>query len=312
MTLEEQLAMATGTVAEPSQPVTTAEVQTQPVVNTAPVNTVPVNEAQIQAQAQVVQPTQTAMPQPVQGVQTIQVNTMPTQGYVAPMTTPTYQASMPTTANGVEQIQFGQQINTSPLDLIKKMETGSSFRFTVLNTTGAGLVKFHYSEGLGKFACFSTNQHLGQCCKDLGEPKVRYYLPVMVYPTMPNDLNTIIPNATPTLKVLTLWDADAFDTIAQTIFANNNDLNVDFTAKCTDSYGRLRIDVARGQSFRPQIESFIQQANQTWEQYKDIVPAKIRKNMDEQQYLHVNNQVANNPANYNNTPDNYQNYNGIW
>ena len=297
MTLEEQLNMATNSVAELAQePVATAEVQTQTVVN----------EAQTQAQAQVVQPTITvatpAQPvQQVQGVQTIQLaqpTAMPTMGT--------------TTVNGVEQIQFGQQINTSPLDLIKKMETGSSFRFTVLNLTGASLVKFHYSEAMGKFACFSTNQHLGQCCKDLGEPKVRYYLPVMVYPTMPNDLNTIIPNATPALKVLTLWDADAFDTIAQTIYANNMDLNIDFTAKCTDSYGRLRIDVARGQSFRPQIESFIQQANQTWEQYKDIVPAKIRNNMDEQQYQHVNSQVANNPANYNNTPDNYQNYNGIW
>lgn len=289
MTLEEQLQMATTTVAESTQPVTTAEVQTQTV---APA---PVNEANIQAAAQVVQPTTTAMPQPVQGVQTIQMN----------------QPTVNSFGSGIEQIQFGQPINVSPIEVVKKMEIGSVMRFTVLNTTNVFMAKTHYTEALGRFACFSTD-HSARCCEDLGEPKMRFCIPIMIYPTMPNNLNTLIPNAAPISKLLVLWNKDDYDVISDAITANNGDLNIDFTAKCTDGYGRLRIDVARGQSFRPQIESFIQQANQVWQQWGNTAPTKVRKNMTEQQYINQTNQVTNNPANYNNTPDNYQNYNGIY
>ena len=47
------------------------------------------------------------------------------------------------------------------------------------------------------------------CCKD-GDPRVRYAIPVMVYPTMPNDIQTLIPGAKCELKLLILWDAESY------------------------------------------------------------------------------------------------------
>lgn len=301
MTLEEQLAMATNTVAVNQQtgevmetPVTTAEVQ---VVNQAPVN-----QAQMQAEAQVVQPTQTVIQQPIQMATVAELQPAMVQ---QPMQAAPVQ--MTNSDNGVQTIQLGQQVNTKHINVLKKLGVGEKVRFSLLNNE-AGIVKFHYLDGMGKFACFSTDQHLGSCCRDLGEPKIRYYLPILLYPTMPNDPRVIIPGAKAELRVLSIWDGATYNAIAESVISVGH-TNLDFIATGTDTFGRLDVR-QQPDTFKQQFAGDIQTAMQTWEQYKATVPSLLRKNMDETTYMNTKNQAMNSQATYNNY-NNYQNYNGI-
>lgn len=287
MNLEEQLKMATSTVAVNAQ---TGEVS-------EPITMQVVNPAQIQAEAQVVQPTQTMIQPQLASVTELQ---MPQQVAVQPQIAET---------SGVQTIQLGQQVNTKPINLLKKLSIGEKVRFTIL-PGDINVIKYHFSETIGKIACFSTDQHLGACCRDLGQPKVKFCLPILVYPTMPNDARTIIPNAKAELRILSLWDENTYNTICECVIRNQGK-SVDFIATGQDNFGRL--DVRDEQtSFAAQFGTDINQAVATYNTYKATVPALIRKNMDEQSYAHVISQVSNNGANYNNSyRGGYQNYNGI-
>lgn len=292
MDLEEQLKMASMTTTTPvAEPVQQPEAQ--PVVQTT--TTAPIIEQPVQ---QVVVPQQA----PVQyaSVQELQ---QPMQPVI-----PTVQES-----SGIQVIQLGQQFNTKPIDTVKKLGIGEQIRFTVLNKD-AFFIQYHFIDGLGKYACFSTQQHRGQCCAEYGQPKHRYVIPILVYPTMPNNPGTIIPGAQAELKVLPIWDDAAYETIAQ--FAQNPESQpVDFVAKGTDSFGRFSVVPQQGVSFRSQFANDINNAQTTWNSYKDSVPSLFCKPMNEQSYMEMKARMQtagpNNPANYNNSYGGYQNYNGI-
>ena len=287
MTLEEQLAMATSTVAETVQPTPVAQPVVEPVQTT--VTTAPITQPIPQVVP--VQPTMTTPVMPAAPTQPIQA------------------APQISTENGVQTIQLGQIVNTNKINLLRKLNIGDRVRFSLLNTTDISFIEMHYSEDMGKFACFSTDQQLGQCCKDLGKPKARYTMPILVYPTMPQDTNTVIPGAHAELRVLSIWDAATYDFIAQEVISANG-APIDFIATGADNFGRLSVRSDRN-SFMPNFTTDFQAATQTWSQYKDTVPTLVRKNMDANTYNHIKAQAANS-NNYNNTYPNYNgNYNGI-
>ena len=292
MNLEEELAMVTNSV-----PV---QQETTPVANTVatPIQVAEeVKQEQIQAQAQVVQPTQTF------------VQPMPQQ-----MTQPTMQQVQPqqydlNSEAGIKQIQFGQNINVNPVTFIK-LNVGEKIRFTLLECDVLPLT-FHYSEALGagttrgkRIPCWSTENHTGKCCIDLGKPKARYYLPVLVYPTMPNDPNTIIPNAKPQFKVLMTWDEITYNAIAQS--AIDTQCNADFIATGKDTYGGIDVRT-QVNSYRNQYLNDITEGVQNWRRCKSMIPSMVRENMTEDEYVRrlaqVNEMVATTPQN------NYSNYN---
>ena len=326
MTLEEQLQMATNT----STVAGAAVNETQVMTNNNQVMTNN-NQAQIQAQAQVVQPTMTAVAPMEQAVPSAPVQMAAIEelnpnnlvlNMPASTVVPTYtqfgSANQPapqiaTTDNGVQMIQLGQTVNTRHINLLKKLGIGEKIRFGLISRD-TGLLKFHYADGLGKFACFSTNTHAAACCQDHGEPKIRYYLPVIVYPTMPNEPRTLIPNAHAELKVLSIWDAATYELIAEA-FKMQNGIDMDFIATGADNFGRLNI-VQQPDCYKSQYMADIQNALQTWNEYKSTVRALIRKNMDEKTYLNAKMQAMNSQANYNggyngygNNYNNYNNYN---
>ena len=280
MDLEEQLKMATMTTTTVAEPVQ------QTAVNTAPVMEQPA-------------PVQQAPVAPVQyaNVQELQQPVQPQQPVI-----PVIQES-----NGVQMIQLGQQFNTRPINVVKKLGIGEKLRFTLLNTEGY-FTKFHFIDGMGKFACFE-----GSCCKDLGNAKHRYVLPILVYPTLPNDPNTVIQGQPAELKVLPIWDDAVYDLIFQT---SPDPINrpVDFIATGTDNFGRMSV-VPQAQSYRGQFINDVNKAFEVWNTHKDKVPSLICKNMDETTYQDMKARMQavgpNNTANYNNAYGNYQNYNGI-
>ena len=276
MTLDEQLAMATSTVAvggvaQPTQ------------IPVAPA----VNPAQVQAEAQVVQPTQTMVtPQPVPV--TPVVPTAPATP-VAPVYVNAGIDLNQATAEaeqhfGVQEISLGQKISTRAIDPVKKLEKGEKMRFTIIDGYFAS-AKIHLHEDLGKIACFSTGTSMGQCCKDLDEPKVRYYMPVLVYSTMPGDPRTPLPQGKSELRLLVIWDSSGWDKICEDIIEAGGNKEIDFIATSEDSYGRLDF---KGQqtSFRamPEYAQAIADATAKWRAVKDKAALTVRRDMDAERY----------------------------
>jgi len=260
LSLEEQLMLATQTVGEnESTGVSTQQITQEPAMQT-----------------QVIQSTQNI----VQPAMTIPAVNVP------PMQTPVVEAQQQSLndivmENGIQTIQLGQAIQFSHLSKFKKLNIGEKARISLLNTD-VGVAKVHYSEELGRFACFSSDTHVGRCCQDLGEPKIRFYMPVMVYPVMPNDVNQVIPGQHAELKVLVIWDFNAYNVISDTI--KQYGPNVDFVLTGLDTYGKFDVRNTPN-TLKDNFIADITDANKTWENYKSTAPTLVRQNMDETKYL---------------------------
>ena len=246
MNLEEALKMAANTTAEPVVQDLTTPVAPAPVVETQ----------QVQAAAQVVQPTVTT---PVQNV----VPSTPVSTGID-----LNQASQDAMQNyGVQTIQLGQMISTRVIEAVKKVEKGDSFRFTLI-APDIQAAKVHTHPTLNKISCFSTETNLAQCCQELGDPKVRYFMPVLVYSTMPNDPKTALPQGKSELRLLVLWDSNSYNQLCSEIMEAGSD-KIDIIATSEDSYGKLSFRGTKD-SFRtiPEYASIIQQAELKWSQIK--------------------------------------------
>lgn len=251
MTLDEQLAMAVNT--------TTAPVANQQVA------------------AQVVQPTVTAPVQPftpvqaAESVQTLDLNQA---------TTEAQQISY-----GVQEISLGEKISTRPIEPVRKLDKGEKIRFTIISNK-IGTCRIHNHPTLNKIACFSTDTHYAKCCQDLDEPKLRYYLPVLVYSTMPNDPRTPLPQGESQLRLLVIWDLGSYNQLCEEITNMGNEWRVDFIATAEDTYGKLSFR-AQNDSFRtnPEYAKYITAAEQKWETVKDKAASVVRRNMDEEKYI---------------------------
>ena len=259
MNLEEQLKMATSTVAMNPEPTPVVETLVQPEVQ---------------------------LPQP----QLANVNEL--QSTIQPMYQPQVQQSPVNTGDntGVQVITLGQQVNKTPVSLLRKINIGEKIRFTILPASPL-FMKIHTTDALGKIACFSTDNAMGQCCQDLGKPKARYCLPIFIYPVYPNNPNTILPNAEGELKILVLWDEPTYERIASVVNSNPGK-QIDFVATGMDPYGRLDIREDLQVSYANQFAAPIKSAVETYNVYRDMVPALVRKNMDSESYKRAMQQQA--------------------
>lgn len=269
MTLDEQLAMATNSV-----PMTEAPVA-QPVAS-------PISDGQLQAQAQVVQPTQTVV--------------QPTQTVVQPVAQPIMQPAPVSNIDlnkaaadaeqhyGVQEITLGQTISTRAIDPVKKLDKGEKMRFTIIDPR-VQAAKIHIHPELGKIACFSTDTSYGQCCRDMDTPKVRYFMPVLVYSTMPGDPRTPLPQGKSELRLLTIWDVSSYNKLCEEIMEAGNNTQVDFIATSEDSYGKLDFK-AQQTSFRamPEYAQAIANATEKWASIKEKAPLTVRRDMDAERY----------------------------
>lgn len=265
MTLDEQLALATNSVAQPVQPT-------------------PVAPAQMQAEAQVVQPTVTApVMQPV----------VPQVPPVTPAGINLEAAQAEAEQNyGVQEITIGTKISTRAIDPVKKLDKGEKIRFTLISPN-IGSAKVHNHPTLGKISCFSTDTTLAQCCRDMDTPKVRYYMPVLVYSTMPNDPKTPLPQGKSELRLLVIWDTGSYNKLCEEIIDADNNWQVDFIATSEDTYGKLDFK-AQSTSFRsmPEYTQALKDAAEKWEAVKDKASLTVRRNMDAERYAKLTQQVA--------------------
>lgn len=290
MTLDEQLAMATGSVPVAPQP----------------------NNAQVQAEAQVVQPTvTTASTGPVTTMETQVQQVAPTQataGLAQTFNPAPAQASTPALSTGinleqavqeaetqyaVQEITLGQVVSSRAIDPLKRLEKGEKFRFTLLTNT-IKAAKVHNHETLNKLICWSTDSHLGQCCKDMDQPKVRYYMPVLVYGTMPGDPNTPLPQAKSELRLMIIWDADSYKQLCEEVVNAGGDVTrIDLVATVDDSYGRLSFR-AQNTTFRDmkEYQQVIADSTAKWEVIKDKAEFTVGRKLDDERYLKLTQKVV--------------------
>lgn len=265
MTLDEQLAMANNNIAITPNSAQPAPQATQQVTTVT-------NSPQEFAQAQVVQPTQTVatMQQPTQlgaqpqapGINIEQAAQEAEQTFV------------------VQEIELGQKISTRAIESIQRMNPEDKIRITPL-TKAVYPIPVHNHEELGKLICWSKrnekNQVIApaQCCKDMDEPRIRYCIPVMVYPTYPKDPTKILPGANAELRLLQIWDYAAYDNYCQEImnYTLPDGTLPDLVATCKDTYGRLEFR-AQQQSFRAD-PNMVQQVQEIQTAWTNIGPQKI-------------------------------------
>lgn len=266
MTLDEQLAMAVNATptAAPAQPAPVAPVAPT-IVNTVPTTEVPTTVTQT------VQPTVQPIIEASQTIQTLDLNQAT--------------AEVQNQNYGVQEISLGTVISTRPIDPVRKMDKGEKFRFTLISNK-IGSCKIHNHPTLNKIACFSTETHYGKCCQDLDEPKLRYYMPVLVYSTMPGNVNQALPQGKSELRLLVIWDLGAYNQLCEEIVNAGNNWQVDFVATSEDTYGKLSFR-AQSTSFRqmPEYAQAIKDAEVKWESIKDKAPMVVRRNMDEEKYI---------------------------
>lgn len=265
MDLNEALAFATNAVPAPVQP-TPQGVQQQVV-----------NNANVQAAAQVIQPTASVVPP----TQTITTTPAPVQPVVAtPNTAPVYTAGLAQTMDlnaaqeeaevnyAVGAIDFGKRISTRSIEPLGRLDQGEKARITIVGQPFSVTIH-NFQDSVGKVICWK-----GQCCKQDPNPaKARYCIPVMVYATMPGDPRTPLPQGKSELRLMILWNGDTWMSLADTLIDKGalvegkvNDgvlANIDFIITGEGTYGDLDIR-ATNDSFRPQYQDAVNKAIEQW------------------------------------------------
>lgn len=253
--------------------------------------TVP-NPAQQFAEAQVVQPTQTQVSQPVETI-TIKSADKPAKNIAVNVTPQTVVTNKPVApvadSDEIVFVDLARAVNTQKTPWLRLKDNERS-RVLIPDLGKAISMKVHYMKGLGYFKCLSSYTPEGWldqpalCCRkrdpltgtlvprldeDGNEIKAknRYLLPVIEYPVDKSNHNSLIPGQIPQLK---MWNMNAVEwndlvSAVQGCADNPDDLstadlsNIDFALyKDTSSkFKTISISVTP-KTFRPQFEAQIQ------------------------------------------------------
>lgn len=201
---------------------------------------------------------QSAQSQPVQPAQPVQAPAQPAQpAQVQPMTSQVQTMDL----NQAEEetmdfdIDFGKKISTLPIEKIRGKK-GERIRlaFFYENKNGQPHIpimgmKMHYSEEVGSyFKCFEK-----ECCRDSKKgPVVKYWMPVIEYPIIPGEPETLIPNRPAKLKLLTFGN-QGYELLTD-IIKSKGDLNkFDIIANCTEEQYQNFTYMATDNTLRNQI-----------------------------------------------------------
>lgn len=281
-----------GTVAPVQPTATVAQVQaTQTFAQ-------PITNEQLQAQAQVVQPTQTAVVPPVQ--QSVQ-----------PQVLNLDVAQKETDEIPLVYVKMGQKASTAVMDKFKaqKDENKRVAIFmpffdkkneTVKLPSGEVIskdqmpypIKRHYSEELGSFICWE-----GECCTYEDKPVVRYLFPVIEYPIANNDASRTLPENYGDCKLkLLVAGNELYTTLANIYSQHNNSFDgYDLIMTCTEQQFQNFTVMATNETVRNNYKSF-QQCVEHWLKVRDQAYTVVARKMDLEYYKTqkgLNNNVVN-------------------
>ena len=278
--LEKEMAMLegldlSGTVA----PVQQAAVQTPVQQVVAPVQAMPSN-VQMQAQAQVVQPTQTVV-QPVQPVQQVQITVAPVQ----PLNLDVAQNNID--HNEFVTVEMGQKVSTAVMDKFKGQKDERK-RVSILmpwfdvpgKENSVMAIKRHYSQELGSFICWG-----GECCQYEDKAAVRYLFPVIEYPIANNDATKPLPENYGECKLkLLIAGNELYSSIADAYAAHGNTFdNYDLIMTCTEQQYQSFTVMATNETVRGSYKSF-NACVEKWKQLREQAYTVVAKKMDPEYY----------------------------
>lgn len=249
-----------------------------------PVQQVAAQQANNFAAAQVVQPTTTvAQPQP------------PVYNQPAPAPVQNVMAQGDSVADDfdAEGLAFGATISNFPVEKVKGVKD-QSIRFGLLFASPNGdemarspfapyKWKIHYDEEVGgNFKCFN-----GECCQmDSKGARTRIVLPIVVYPTLPNDPYTIIPGKKAELKILVLGN-EGWTSISNKIKSKGFRYeNFDIIGTCTDGQYNSFDFTTTDDTFRAQQPDF-EQVKQSWLKVRNVSYKAVGKILPRETYLQL-------------------------
>lgn len=307
--LERQLGMLEGLNLEASPTLNNTTAPFTPVQPQS-VQQVVQNNANMQAAAQVVQPTTTQpiINQPV-------VN--------QPVVQPIVENKVPETVDinaAPVFVNLGESTYETQTDFLK-LKDGESTRVTLINYNAVA-VHEHFKEGLGFFKCKSTYEP-GQrwpavraiCCQQpnksdpskLENAGYKILLPVIEYPVNHNDGKTLVAGGVPKLRVIKLsqQEYNQLEAIKNEYGADTSTFDISISRK-KDTNGYLKYFLTPGPSWRTQFNQAIQEEslklnNETYttamnESAKDISVEKLQQFFNEQrQQEQMAAQFANQP-----------------
>jgi len=270
--LEKEMAMLegldlSGTVAPVQQSI--------PVQPVAPVQAMP-NNAQVQAQAQVVQPTQTVIA-PVPPLQ----QAIPVQ----PLNLDVAQQSIDN--NEYVTVEMGQKVSTAVMDKFKGQKDERK-RVTIMmpwfdvpgKENAIMAIKRHYSQDLGSFICWG-----GECCQYEDKAAVRYLFPVIEYPIANNDATRPLPENYGECKLkLLIAGNELYSSIADAYAAHGNSFNgYDLIMTCTEQQYQSFTVMATNDTARNNYQSF-NKCIEKWKQVREQAYTVVARKMDPEYY----------------------------
>lgn len=310
--LERQLGMLEGLNLEASPTLNSTTAPFTPEnPNNLGVVTNSITPENLQAAAQVVQPTVT---QPIVN-QPVEVN--------QPVVQPIIENKVPETVDinaAPVFVNLGESTYETKTDFLK-LKDGESTRVTLINYNAVA-VHEHFKEGLGFFKCKSSYEP-GQrwpavraiCCQQpnksdpskLENAGYKILLPVIEYPVNHNDGKTLVAGGVPKLKVIKLsqQEYNQLEAIKNEYGADTSTFDISISRK-KDTNGYLKYFLTPGPSWRTQFNQAIQEEslklnNETYttamnESAKDISVEKLQQFFNEQrQQEQMAAQFANQP-----------------
>lgn len=261
---------------------------TAPVANVqpsvAPVQATQTN-AQVQAAAQVVQPTYTAPVQPM-------VNAAPTQAVNVAPATPVQPLNLDVAQSNIDQNQFvtvdmGQKVSTAVMDKFKGQKDERK-RVTIFmpwfdlagKENSVMAIKRHYNQELGSFICWG-----GECCQYEERAAVRYLFPVIEYPIANNDATRPLPENYGECKLkLLVAGNELYSSIADAYAAHGNSFEgYDLIMTCTEQQYQSFTVMATNDTARSNYQSF-NKCVEKWKQLRDQAYTVVAKKMEPEYY----------------------------
>ena len=258
-------------------------------VNTTVQQTVPVDNAQLQAQANVVQTTQTAV-QPTVNVQT-PIQPVQPQQYAQPMQTLNLDvAQQQTDETDYLTLTMGKKVSTSVFEKFKGQKDERKLVIVLDpffdDPAKAGQVmaiKKHYSEdGLGSFLCFGK-----ECCQYESKATVNYLFPVLEVPIINGDITKPIPTTMGghlKLKLLAAGNT-LYSQLADVYAANGNTFEgIDLVMTCTEAqYQNFTVQPTRT-TVREMYAADLQAAKQKWLASRNQAYTVVARKIDPEYY----------------------------
>lgn len=238
----------------------------------------PISNEQLQAQAQVVKTTQSAV--------------MPTSS------TPVLNldvAQKATEEIPLVYVKMGQKASTAVLDKLKaqkdenkrvaifmpffdkKNETVKLPNGEVISKDQMPYpIKRHYNEELGSFVCWE-----GECCTYEDKPVIRYLFPVIEYPIANNDATKTLPENYGECKLKLLVAGNELYTTLSNIYAQHNNSfdGYDLIMTCTEQQYQNFTVMATNETVRGNYQSFNKCVDH-WLKVRDQAYTVVARKMD--------------------------------